>query len=67
MRVFLLTCSLASALSSNVFAATHSEVRVGNYLREAPMLGFDGKINTFADFKRKPLINWTPCHSLTRL
>jgi thiol-disulfide isomerase/thioredoxin len=56
MRVFLLTFFLASALSTNAFAGTPGEVKIGGYLREATLLGFDGRTNKFSDFKGKPLI-----------
>ena len=56
MRASLLAFFLASALSTTAFAATPGEVRVGSYLREATLNGFDGKTKTFSDFKGKPLI-----------
>ena len=55
MRVFFLTFFLA-ALSSNVFADTPGEVKVGSYLRESTLNGFDGNTKSFSDYKGKPLI-----------
>jgi len=56
MRASLLAFFLASVLSTTAFAATPGEVRIGSYLREATLNGFNGKTNTFSDFKGKPLI-----------
>ena len=55
MRVILLVLFLTSALSPNAFAGTPGEVKIGGYLREATLHGFNGKTNTFANFKGKPL------------
>jgi len=43
-------------VSATAFAATPGEVEVGGFLREVTMRGFNGKTNTFADFKGKPLL-----------
>ena len=56
MRVFLLLFSLASFLSTTVWADTPGEVKIGGYLRDATLHGFNGKTTKFADFKGKPLI-----------
>ena len=56
MRVILLVFFLASALTTTVFAGTPGEVEIGSFLREATLDGFNGKTNTFADFKGKPLL-----------
>ena len=46
----------ASMLSTTAFAATPGEVEVGGFLREATLRGFNGRTNTFTDFKGKPLL-----------
>ena len=56
MREFFLALLLLSALSSNAFAATPGEVKVGSYLRDSTMNGFDGSTKSFSDYKGKPLI-----------
>ncbi|MCK4704310.1 MAG: TlpA family protein disulfide reductase [Gammaproteobacteria bacterium] len=56
MRIILLVFFLVSALTTTAFAGTPGEVKVGSYLREATLDGFNGKTNTFADFKGKPLL-----------
>ena len=56
MREFFLALLLLSALSSTVFADTPGEVKVGSYLREVTLHGFDGKTKRFSDYKGKPLI-----------
>jgi len=56
MRAFLLTFIITSTLSANAFAGTPGEVKIGGNLREALLLGFDGKMKKFSDFKGKPLI-----------
>ena len=56
MRNILLIFFLASTLSTTTFAATPGEVEVGGLLREVTLNGFNGKTNTFADFKGKPLL-----------
>lgn len=47
---------LVSALSTSASAGTPGEVKIGEYLREATLLGFNYKAKTLADFKGKPLI-----------
>ncbi len=47
---------LGLLLSVAAFAETPGEVRIGGYLREATLRGFDGQSNQFSDFKGKPLI-----------
>jgi thiol-disulfide isomerase/thioredoxin len=56
MRIFFLAFFLASALYATAFAGTPGEVKIGDYLRETTLRGFDGRTNTFSDFKGKPLI-----------
>ncbi len=56
MRVFLLAIFLASTLSATVLAGTPGEVKIGDYLREATLNGFDGKTKKLSDLKGKPLI-----------
>jgi thiol-disulfide isomerase/thioredoxin len=56
MRAFFLTLLITSTLSPNAFAGTPGEVEIGGKLREASLLGFDGKMKKFSDFKGKPLI-----------
>ena len=56
MRVFLLAFFLASALSTTAFAGTPGEVKVGSYLRETTLQGFNGNSKKFSDFRGKPLI-----------
>lgn len=56
MRAILLVIFLASALSTNALAATPGEVEIGGYLREATLHGFNGKTNTFSNYKGKPLL-----------
>ena len=56
MREIFLALLLLSVLSSNTFAATPGEVKVGSYLRDSTMNGFDGSTKSFSDYKGKPLI-----------
>jgi len=56
MKKNLLTFVLISTLSATIFAGTPGEVKVGAYLREATLQGFDGSTKTFADYKGKPLL-----------
>ena len=56
MRIINKVFLLVIALSTPVFAGTPGEVEVGAYLREARLQGLNGTMNTFADFKGKPLI-----------
>ena len=56
MRIIFLVLFLTSALSTTAFAGTPGEVKIGGYLREATLNGFNGKTNTFSDFKGKPLL-----------
>ena len=56
MRIILLIFFLASTLSTTAFAGTPGEVKIGGYLREATLNGFNGKTNKFSDFKGKPLL-----------
>lgn len=56
MRLFVLTFLLLAGHTSNVFSGTPGEVRIGSYLREATLHGFDGKTKTFSDYRGKPLI-----------
>jgi len=56
MRVFLLAFFLASALSTTAIAGTPGEVKVGSYLRETTLQGFNGNSKKFSDFRGKPLI-----------
>jgi thiol-disulfide isomerase/thioredoxin len=56
MREFFLAILLLSALSSNAFAVTPGEVKVGSYLRESTLNGFDGSAKLFSDYRGKPLI-----------
>ena len=56
MRVVFLTLFFVSALSTNGFADTPGEVKVGSHLRELTLHGFDGKTKQFSDYKGKPLI-----------
>ena len=56
MQIFVLTFLLTSVLSSNAFAGTPGEVKIGSTLREATLHGFDGETKTFSDYRGKPLI-----------
>ena len=56
MRIILLIFFLASTLTSASFAGTPGEVEIGGYLREATLDGLNGKTNTFAAYKGKPLL-----------
>lgn len=56
MKIFFLTFFLVLLLSASVTAGTPGEVKIGAYLREATLQGFNGKTKTFSDFKGKPLI-----------
>ncbi|MDH5388457.1 MAG: TlpA family protein disulfide reductase [Gammaproteobacteria bacterium] len=56
MRNIILIFFLTSTLSITTFAATPGEVGVGGLLREVTLNGFNGKTNTFNDFKGKPLL-----------
>jgi len=56
MREFFLILFLVSASLSNVSADTPGEIKVGSYLREMTLHGFDGETKQFSDYKGKPLI-----------
>jgi thiol-disulfide isomerase/thioredoxin len=56
MKIFFLAFFITSALASQAFSGTPGEVKVGGYLRETPLHGFDGKIKSFSDYKGKPLV-----------
>ncbi len=53
-KIFLVF--LLSSLAVTAFAGTPGEVKVGGFLREATLQGFDGSTKTFADYKGKPLL-----------
>lgn len=55
MKKILLVLVLLAA-STGVIAGTSGEVKVGAYLREATLQGFDGNTKTFSDYKGKPLL-----------
>jgi len=55
MKKTLLVLVLLAA-STGVIAGTPGEVKVGAYLREATLQGFDGNTKTFSDYKGKPLL-----------
>ncbi len=77
MKVMLLVFLYALGVSTNAFADTPGEVKVGEYLREATLHGFYKNTKKFSDYRGKPLIinvwaSWcTPCReemdSLNRL
>ena len=56
MKKIFLVFFLLSSLAVTAFAGTPGEVKVGGYLREATLQGFDGSTKTFADYKGKPLL-----------
>lgn len=56
MRNIFLIFFLVSALTTTAFSGTPGEVEIGGYLREATLDGVNGKPNSFADFKGKPLL-----------
>ena len=56
MRIIFLVLFVTSTLSINTLADTPGEVKVGGYLREAILHGFNGKTNSFSNLKGKPLI-----------
>lgn len=56
MQIFVLTFLLISALSSNAFAGTPGEVKIGSTLPETTLHRFDGKTKKFSDYRGKPLI-----------
>jgi len=56
MPLFILTLFISLTLSTTAFAGTPGEVKIGGYLREATLQGFNGKTNTFSNYKGKPLI-----------
>jgi thiol-disulfide isomerase/thioredoxin len=56
MKVSLLVFFLLSLTSLSASSDTPGEVKVGSYLREVPLHGFDGKTNKLSEYKGKPLI-----------
>jgi len=56
MREFFSYLLLLSALSTAVFANTPGEVKIGGYLRDEPLHGFNGETSAFSNFNGKPLI-----------
>ncbi len=56
MKIFLLLLGLLNVLASVATAGTPGEVKVGGYLRESTLHGFDGKTNTLSEYKGKPLL-----------
>ena len=56
IRNFLLGFLLVTNLTATSFAGTTGEVKTGDYLREATLIGLNTKTKMFSDFKGKPLI-----------
>lgn len=56
MRFYSLIFFLALVVPLNASAVTPGEVKIGSYLREVTLHGFDGKTKQFSDYKGKPLI-----------
>jgi len=56
MPLFILLLFIALTLSTTAFSGTPGEVKIGDHLREATLQGFNGKTNTFSNYKGKPLI-----------
>jgi len=56
MKGFLMLFSLLGTLTSVTSAGTPGEVKVGSYLRETTLHGFDGKTRALSKYKGKPLL-----------
>jgi len=56
MRFTLAVALFCACLTAGAGAATPGEVEVGDRLRDVPMYGINGRVQTFAAYRGKPLV-----------
>lgn len=56
MRFTLAVALFCACLTAGAGAATPGEIEVGGRLRDVPMYGINGRVQTFAAYRGKPLV-----------